>query len=327
MSKTLLRLVPETLDQLKPNGPRPYYEDLASDNFLPGWARLQPPLWREPQPNFIPTIWRYAHARAALERAGDYVPMEQTDRRNLIMVNPVEENRYGTTRNLVAAYQMIKPGEVATAHRHTPNALRLILEGDRNVFTTVNGKRLDMMPGDIVLTPNWHWHSHANQGQETAYWIDFLDVPLVQNLEGMFFDAGNADIEAVAANPSDPHSPLYFRSSEIVARDGLLAGGQPAATAIAKGMMRTIGLEIIGVPAGSATAEARVMANNIFAVVGGSGTVFVDGKKLGEPVGRGDVVAMPIWRRHRFEAADDLVLFRVSDAPVYEALGLYRENQ
>ena len=48
--------------------------------------------------------------------------------------------------------QVIKPGEIAPAHRHSPNALRFIIEGE-GAYTTVEGERVVMRPGDFVLTP------------------------------------------------------------------------------------------------------------------------------------------------------------------------------
>ena len=39
------------------------------------------------------------------------VPADQTERRNLIMVNPIEGNTYATTRHLVAAYQCVMAGD------------------------------------------------------------------------------------------------------------------------------------------------------------------------------------------------------------------------
>jgi len=47
------------------------------------------------------------------------------------------------------------PGEIARAHRHSAAALRLIIEG-RGGYTVVNGERVPMFPGDLVLTPNCH---------------------------------------------------------------------------------------------------------------------------------------------------------------------------
>ena len=96
------------------------------------------------------------------------------------MQNPAGGS-YATSRTIVAAYQMIMPGEKARSHRHTPNALRLIIDAEPGAYTIVNGERLSMMPGDVVLTPNWCWHGHGNDSRACAYWLDVLDVPLVQS--------------------------------------------------------------------------------------------------------------------------------------------------
>ena len=85
-------------------------------------------------------------------------------------------------RTLVAAYQMIMPGEWARSHRHTPNALRLILDAEPGTYTEVDGVKIAMEPGDVLLTPNWSSHGHGNDSRACAYWLDFLDVPLVQLL-------------------------------------------------------------------------------------------------------------------------------------------------
>ena len=53
-------------------------------------------MWPAPKPKFKPAVWRYAAARAALDQAGEFVPVEQAERRNLIMVNPIEGNLYAT---------------------------------------------------------------------------------------------------------------------------------------------------------------------------------------------------------------------------------------
>src|SRR5205807_2383122 len=82
-----------------------------------------PAMWPTPKPRFKPAVWRYAAAREALHQAGEFVPVEQAERRNLIMVNPIEGNIYATSRNIVAAYQMVKSGEQARSHRHTAEAL------------------------------------------------------------------------------------------------------------------------------------------------------------------------------------------------------------
>ena len=55
-----------------------------------------------------------------------------------------------------------------------------MLDAADDVYTVVDAKRVDMTPGDVVLTPSWCWHGHANDGSETAFWLDFLDVPFVR---------------------------------------------------------------------------------------------------------------------------------------------------
>jgi gentisate 1,2-dioxygenase len=90
--------------------------------------------------------------------------------RATFVVNPATGNTYATTRNIVGAYQMIQPGETA---RSTPAALRLVLDAAYDVYTVVDGKRVEMTPGDVVLThsarngsrrPNWHAQRRNRQG-------------------------------------------------------------------------------------------------------------------------------------------------------------------
>ena len=164
------------------------YGQLGHINIGPGWAKATPSLWPAPKKTFAPAHWKYEQARGALDAAGRLINTELAERRNLILFNPAADNGYGTVRTLVAAYQMIMPGEWAHAHRHTPNALRLILDSEPGTYTDVDGVKIAMEPGDVLLTPNWSSHGHGNDSRACAYWLDFLDVPLVQLLEPMFFE-------------------------------------------------------------------------------------------------------------------------------------------
>ena len=86
--------------------------------FMAGWNKHEPSLWKEPRSSFVPMIWRYEDAKAGLDAAGRLINAEQAERRNLFMVNPIEGNNYASLRTLVTAYQMILPGEKARTHRH-----------------------------------------------------------------------------------------------------------------------------------------------------------------------------------------------------------------
>lgn len=291
-----------------------------------GWHRRRPALWPVPAKSLLPAIWRYAEVRPVLAAAGSLVPAEMAERRNLTMRNPAEGNPYATVRSLVAAYQLIRPGERALAHRHTPAALRLILDG-RGAYTVVDGERVEMRPGDVLLTPSGAWHSHENAGKEDCIWLDFLDVPLVHLLEPMFFEHHPDRLEP---GPRDVESsPLAFRWSET--RPALAAAppspdpscdrqielGGPA--------LPTIALHLQALGAGRERRASRTTANALYAVVEGTGTSTVDGEAF--EWSRGDVLAVPSWRPYLHAASTDAILLRVSDEPVMRAFGYLRTEE
>jgi gentisate 1,2-dioxygenase len=306
------------------------YDKLDKVGMGPGWNKPTPSLWASPRKTFRPTHWRYEQARGALDAAGRLINTELAERRNLILFNPAEGNTYGTVRTIVAAYQMIMPGEWARVHRHTPNALRLILDAEPGTYTVVDGIDIAMEPGDVLLTPNWSTHGHGNDSRSCAYWLDFLDAPLVQLLEPMFFEpheeeTGHAAFEQEPAQPSKD-SPFVFTLAETTRRLDAAAPEPtgPFGTSIELGnpALDTIALHMMRLAPGMCTAEHRSTANNIYAVVRGSGETHVDGERF--VWRRGDVIAAPAWRPHFHEAAEDALIFRVTDEPVLRKLGFYR---
>jgi gentisate 1,2-dioxygenase len=304
------------------------YNKIAQIGIAPGWNKKVASLWPSPKKNFAPAHWSYEQARGALDAAGRLINTELAERRNLILYNPVSDASYGTVRTMVSAYQMILPGEWARAHRHTPNALRLIVDAEPGVYTDVNGVKLAMEPGDVLLTPNWSSHGHGNDSRASAYWLDFLDVPLVQLLEPMFFEpAEDEGADKVAANaPPTTESPFVFPLRETLKRLDAATPDPtgPFGTYVTLGdpAMDTIALSMMRLSPQVKTAPYRTTANNIYAVVRGAGVTTVDGERFAWR--RGDVIAAPAWRPHFHEAAEDALLLRVSDEPVMRRLGFHR---
>ena len=72
--------------------------------------------------------------------------MENAERRVLALTNPDAIGGRNTTTNLNGCLQVLMPGESARPHRHTPNALRFVLEGG-GATTVVDGKRCPMARG------------------------------------------------------------------------------------------------------------------------------------------------------------------------------------
>jgi gentisate 1,2-dioxygenase len=300
------------------------YKQLEPIRLGAGWAKPTPSLWAEPKKSFQPFVWSYAQAKGALDAAGRLINTELAERRNLIMQNPAGGG-YATSRTIVAAYQMIMPGEKARSHRHTPNALRLVIDAEPGAYTVVNGEKLSMMPGDVLLTPNWCWHGHGNDSRGCAYWLDVLDVPLVQLLEPMFFEPHPDEFETEVVVPNS--SPMHFPWGDTerrLAEAGKTANGHPAEIALGDAALDTMALSMTELKAGQATALRKVMANSVFGVAKGSGTTEVEGKTLSWS--RGDVIVVPAWHEHLHRSENGAVLFRVTDEPVMRKLGFLREG-
>jgi gentisate 1,2-dioxygenase len=298
--------------------PAGYFEALEQKALSPGWAKKRPQMWPQPRPHYVPAIWRYADARAALDRACDFVSPEFAERRNLIMVNPVPENIYPTSRNLVAAFQLVLPGETARSHRHTPNALRIILDAGESTYTVVNGVKVDVAPGDVVLTPSWNWHGHSNAGDEPAFWIDILDVPLVQHLENMFFQDYPERNEPVIGH--EPDSVLRFKGTDL-ARDAREKGTSD----VAAGFYQTIGIQVVGISRGDSRMMRSRRDSSIFIVMEGEVGFDVAGLPKSD-LSRGDVIVVPGWHDYSYVALSDTArLIRVSDEPLFSALGFHGE--
>ncbi|MEO5597875.1 MAG: cupin domain-containing protein [Novosphingobium sp.] len=290
----------------------------------PGWAKPTPSVYPLPRRVFEPARWRGAEARAALDSASRYVDTHLSERRNLIMVNPHEGNDYATARTLVAAYQLVLAGETARSHRHSPNALRLVVSAAPGACTIVDGVRIPMAAGDVLLTPNWAWHGHDNGAETNAFWIDFLDVPLIHLIEPMFFEQHPEWIEpAGEEQPQSPYrfafettGPAVLAAPETRPGERMLDLGPPH--------MTTIGLALRHLSAGATLPDPRTTMNALHAVIAGTGTMTADGQTF--DFVPGDVLVVPAWTAAEWTAETETTVLRVSDEPMLRALGLLRSE-
>ena len=171
--------------------PPDYLDDLRKLNLVPLWPSLRAVLpLGKPRPNTQPTFWSYEALRPLLMRSGELTPMEKAERRVLVLANPGHglENMKASAA-MYLGMQLLLPGETAPSHRHTPNAVRMIVEGE-GAYTTVDGERCPMSRGDLILTPSGLWHEHGHDGTEPVVWLDVLDLPLVYYLEASYVIEG-----------------------------------------------------------------------------------------------------------------------------------------
>ena len=172
--------------------PKEYVEDLRQQNLVPLWPSLRgvlPP--EKPRPNTQATAWSYQALKPLLLKAGELTPIEKAERRVLVLANPGHGlEKMQASAAMYLGMQLLLPGEWAPSHRHTPNAVRMIVEGE-GAYTTVDGQKCPMSRGDLILTPTGLWHEHGHDGTEPVVWLDVLDLPLVYYMEASYHINGS----------------------------------------------------------------------------------------------------------------------------------------
>jgi len=332
-----------------------FYADLE-DNGLQGlWrVRTQTP---EPTTKVQPHVWPWEMLHRQLVRAGEVLTLDRSaERRVLLLVNPGLRHDNAATHTLTAAVQMIKPGEIAPSHRHSPTAIRFIIEG-QGAYTTVEGEKVVMREGDLILTPSWTWHDHGNESAAPVCWMDGLDRPLVSALNAIFFEPYPDDRQPVrrpadyslykygqSLRPAGERRAQTFSPQYVYRWDDTYAALQ-ALAAESEGhphdgvaleytnptsgghVLPTLGCAIQLLRPGERTRAHRHTSSSVYQVFRGQGYSVLDGQRIDWQ--RGDFLSLPPWAWHEHangSATEEAVLFSINDLPAMEALALYREQ-
>lgn len=337
-----------------------YYARIAENGLSPLWEVNRRLVTPEPAIDAVPHLWDYAAIRNTLLESGTLITAKEAQRRVLILENPGLDGSHRITESLFAGLQLIMPGEVAPAHRHSPAALRFIVEGE-GAYTAVSGERSWMKPGDFIITPAWAWHDHGHEGDAPVVWLDGLDIPMVAAFGPLFFEmypddqapedvpAGDsqarwgANMRPVNQGWSRPESPIfcypYDRSREALEQlrrhadhdpcDGIRM--QYVNPVTGDSAMPTISTFLQLLPGGFAGATRRTTEGVVYAVTEGTGRVEVDlpGGMRTLAWKPKDIFCVPCWMPHRLFADDggDAVLFSFSDRTAQEKLGIWRETR
>ena len=330
-------------------------DELAAFNLRTA-APGDPPLFTaEPVSPMTACHWRAGDIAAMLEKIGAKLRLEAGgQRRTLRLTNP--GLAYGTTPLLWVSIQYILPGEIATAHRHTADALRFVMKGS-GADTTVDGEQYLMNEGDLVLTPSWTWHDHEHLGSEPMVWIDVLDISLVRAMHATFFQAHASPRQPLASAPErsfrsygsgimrpverpvDPRAnPLLVypaARAEAALRQAAALEPDPYDDVVleyqnpltGEPAMPTIGARLQMLRPGVHTQTRRHTGAVVYYVVRGEGATIIDGRRFDWSAG--DFLALPPWAAHAHLNRSDMseaVMFQVNDIPVLQKLGLYREQ-
>jgi gentisate 1,2-dioxygenase len=329
-----------------------YYDRISKYDMAPLWEKLKQLVANEPKTQCAPAIWRFRDVKAMVMEAAELISAKEAERRVLVLENPALRGQSRITQTLYAGLQLIMPGEIAPAHRHTASAIRFIVEG-QGAYTSVEGERTYMAPGDFVLTANWTAHDHGNTSDKPMIWLDVLDLPTVNFFETMFSEhlddesqkvrLADGDSAAFFASGVMPdgahiaakHSPIvnytYARTRPILERlrqagevDNRHGARVRYANPVTGGwVMPTMGAQLALLPAGFKGESYRATDGTIFVCVEGEGMTRIGEKDFAWSAG--DVFVTPPWQRYAHTADKESVLFSISDRPAQEALGIWRE--
>jgi gentisate 1,2-dioxygenase len=326
-----------------------FSRDVAPMDVMPLWERKESAM--RPGSDCVPRLWRYDDLRPKLIESAKLISKEQAERRVLVLENPSLRGTTFVTNTLYAGLQIILPGEIARSHRHTPNALRFLVEGEGG-YTIVNGERADMRRGDFIVTPNWGWHAHGNDGSGPVVWMDGLDTPFTrffgatfrENFDGKENEPARRHGSSLAEfgsnllpldyKPRGPASPvliypyertraaLDFASRNEAPHPALGFKMRYANPGTGRHPFPTMAVAMQLLPKGFSGANYRSTDGAVFAVVEGNGRIEIGGQTFS--FGPRDIFVAPSWQTYRLFADSDCVLFSFSDRAAQEALGFWR---
>jgi gentisate 1,2-dioxygenase len=220
----------------------------------------------------------------------------------------------------------------------------------------VNGERTMMNEGDFIITPPMAWHDHGNESDRPIFWLDGLDIPMVQFVDASFAEhpdedqqpitrpIGDSDVRyganllPVDHQPGGGTSPIfnypYARTRQALERMRGANAWDPCHGLKmryinpnnGKYAMATMASFMQLLPQGFSTAAYRSTDATVFVPIEGRGRSRIGNDVIVEWNKR-DIFVVPSWHHVRHEADEDSVLFSFSDRPVQEALYLFREER
>ncbi len=329
-----------------------FYERIDPYNLYPMWEAIDELQSSVPVTDATPHVWRFDDIRPRLLEAADLVGAAAADRRTLMLENPSMRGRRRITEALYSGLQCIMPGEVAMPHRHTPSAIRMVIESE-GAHSEVDGEPVDMRPGDLILNQSWHWHGHANEGAGPHISMTCLDMPLTRFLGPLFVESHGAatvpggrpegdSLARFGANMRQMGSPAETQFSPVsrypydrtrAALAGMAEAGEfdpchgikmEYINPVTGGpVLPTLSAFMQLLPAGFAGETYRSTAAWVYHAVEGAGRTTI-GEETFE-WGHRDIFVVPAWYPHRHETDGECVLYSFSDRGVQQKLGVFRE--
>ncbi|MFE3181073.1 cupin domain-containing protein [Streptomyces violascens] len=336
--------------------PETFAQRLSQFYAVGRWSSVNDDFPWSPAPRSLPCLWRYRNLRPFALEAAEFVKGDSAALRVITHLNPGHRAYEAACGHLYSGLQALKPHESMTCHRHAASAIRFVHEGSGG-WTAVNGDRVRVDPGDVIVTPSRLWHEHGNDAEDgLVIWQDCTNDPLVNTLGANFFEL-HPDTTHLRSTPSTDSlslwggillpetrrnrdaSPLYAypwdkchdalvtaaRAGNHSPYDGVILDYTNPATG--GPVTRTIGCKLQLLRGGESTLAHRHTGSVVYIVARGHGATNINGTDFEWSVG--DTFCVPSWARHAHtnqNPSEDAVLFSYNEFPLMEALGLYAEE-
>jgi gentisate 1,2-dioxygenase len=355
-----------------------YSDRVHKLDLIEGWwwdaTQFQPRPDQPTQPTSAaaPHIWKWSDLGPLVHEMGDPglgvglgQGAKKAERRVLVYRNPGLGGQYAITNTFFGDVQLVKKAEVAPSHRHTTTAARFIFEGSGG-WTSVEGERAMLSPGDLVINQQLGWHDHGNDGPDNFVFFDVLDIPLLTALGTATWDFDYVKVTGDKDQTAQPlcwplnHSNNLYQAGGIVPKfiGGTRADHSPMLSYRWDVVRDTLGrlrkeagspydgvlVEFVnpatGGPVGPTmsicaqllrpgekTLSHRHNSSTIYIGAEGRGYTVVGGRRI--DWARHDVFAVPTWHWHEHgnDTDQDAIVYSVADSPVIEKLGLACEQR
>ncbi|MDT8912383.1 cupin domain-containing protein [Amycolatopsis sp. PS_44_ISF1] len=318
-----------------------YQRRAAHAGVVGRWSSANENLPWRPEPRSTPQHWDYRTLRALALEATGFVRGEAGALRVLTLLNSGHPELEATAGHLYSGLQVLVPGEDMHSHRHSPTAVRFVHESDGG-WTAVDGERMPVGPGDVVLTPALKWHEHGNGGRGPVVWQDCTDDPLVTALAASHFELFPVRSHLAPAGTGDPApvlpavegheaGTLLHRWQHVrAALADLGAAGRGWAELRLGGphgapdLSPTVAARFLAVEPGTTTPARRHTGAAVLIVAAGAVTVVVGETTFAAR--RGDTVAVPSWAWWSLgnAGAEPAVVFAYDETPLMRGAGLHR---
>jgi len=313
-------------------------------------------------------IWKWEDIQAAIDGIERDVPIADLppgfQRRVAVPLNTGGYNN-AISNTIYVGVQTVSPGETAPSHRHSANALRFTIDGNEDMKTVVAGEEFPMRDGDLITTPQWEWHDHVNDSDETATWLDVLDLPLVLDSLNTRQAFENHELERQPVTKSQGYwESQYGRARPVESAKqsdipGPFQGNREATPPYRFSWQDTIqtlrqraenddpdphdgySVSYINPATGSPplfptmSFRAQLLQEetdphfhntvDIYFVIEGEGVTYIDDEAF--EWSERDIFVVPRDAIHHHDPDDEAILLGMTDRPVFESFNLYAEAE